>query len=42
MAAESLALLPGMGFETVMNFSWEELSFWHKKAVEVYKALHGA
>lgn len=41
MAAELLALLPGMSYETVMNFYWEELSFWHEKAINVYKAMHG-
>jgi hypothetical protein len=41
MVAEILALLPGMGFETLMNMYWEELSFWHGKAVGVHNALHG-
>jgi hypothetical protein len=41
MVAEILALLPGMDFLTLMNMYWEELSFWHEKAVSVHKALHG-
>jgi len=41
MVAEILALLPGMGFATLMDMNWEQLSFWHQKAVDVYKAVHG-
>jgi hypothetical protein len=42
MAAEIFALLPGMGYETVMNFYWEELLFRHKKAATAAKRLRGA
>jgi hypothetical protein len=42
MAADVLALLPGVGYEAVMNFSWEELLFWHGKAVNAAKRLRGA
>jgi hypothetical protein len=42
MVAEILAVLPGISYETVMNFYWDELSFWHNKAVSVYKRMHGA
>jgi hypothetical protein len=41
MVAEILLLLPGMDYETVMNFYWDELSFWHDKAVTVFKRLRG-
>ena len=41
MAAEILLLLPGMDFTTLMNMYWDELSFWHEKAVGAYKTLHG-
>jgi hypothetical protein len=41
MVAEILHLLPGMDFPTLMNFYWEELSFWHEKAVKVAKAVRG-
>jgi hypothetical protein len=41
MAAEIFALLPGVGYETVMNFYWDELLFWHKKAVTVARRLRG-
>jgi hypothetical protein len=40
MVAEILHLLPGMDFSSLMNMYWEELSFWHEKAVDTYKALH--
>jgi hypothetical protein len=41
MVAEILALLPGMGFSNLMQMEWEELSFWHEKAVSVAKAMRG-
>jgi hypothetical protein len=41
MAAEILAILPGMGFKDVMDMLWEELSFWHSKAVGVRKKMLG-
>jgi hypothetical protein len=41
MAAEIMALLPGMDYQSLMDMYWEELRFWHEKAVNVYKALHG-
>ena len=41
MVAELLALLPGMDYQTLMNMYWDELAFWHEKAVAVYKKLHG-
>jgi hypothetical protein len=41
MAAEIFALLPGIRYETVMDFYWEELLFWHKKAVTVARRLRG-
>jgi hypothetical protein len=31
MVVNLLAVLPGMGYETVMGFSWEELNYWHTK-----------
>jgi len=31
MVVNLLAVLPGMSYETVMNFTWDELNFWHKK-----------
>jgi hypothetical protein len=42
MGAELLMLMPGLGYETVKNFYWEELVFWHKEAVKVYKRMHGS
>jgi hypothetical protein len=42
MAAEIFALLPGLDYKTVMDFYWEELLFWHKKAVAAAKRLRGA
>jgi len=41
MVAEILMLLPGMDFATLMDMYWEQLSFWHEKAVSVYKAARG-
>jgi hypothetical protein len=41
MAVEILMMLPGMDFATLMDMYWEQLSFWHEKAVEIYKAAHG-
>jgi hypothetical protein len=41
MVAEILLLLPGMDFSTLMDFHWEELSFWHEKAVNAAKAIRG-
>jgi len=41
MVAEILMMLPGMDFSTLMDMYWEQLSFWHEKAVDVYKAVHG-
>jgi len=41
MVAEILLLLPGMDFSTLMDMYWEQLSFWHEKAVEAYNAVHG-
>lgn len=31
MAFDIMAVLPGISFETVMGFYWEELLFWHRK-----------
>lgn len=31
MMVNLLAVLPGMSYETVMGFTWDELNFWHKK-----------
>jgi hypothetical protein len=42
MAADVLALLPGVGYGAVMDFSWDELVFWHGKAASVAKRLRGA
>jgi len=41
MVAVILMLLPGMDLTTLMNMYWEELSFWHEKAVNVTKAIRG-
>jgi hypothetical protein len=41
MVAEIMLLLPGMDFVTLMDFHWEELSFWHEKAVNAAKAVRG-
>jgi hypothetical protein len=41
MAAEILMLLPGMDFTTLMDMYWEQLSFWHEKAVNAAKAIRG-
>jgi len=41
MVAEILMLLPGMDFSTLMDMEWEQLSFWHDKAVNVTKAARG-
>jgi hypothetical protein len=41
MVAEILTLMGGMSYESLMEMYFEELSFWHKKAVDVYKATHG-
>jgi hypothetical protein len=35
-------MMPSIGFETVMGFSWAELKAWHEAAFEVYKDLRGA
>jgi hypothetical protein len=34
-------LMPSISFETVMDFSWQELSDWHEVAVNTYNAIHG-
>jgi len=41
MVAEILAMLPGMDFSTLMDTRWEQLSFWHEKAVKAAKAVRG-
>ena len=41
MVAEILLLLPGMDFTTLMDMYWEQLSFWHEKAVNTAKAIRG-
>jgi len=41
MVAEILMLLPGMDFNTLMEMYWEQLSFWHEKAVIVTRAVRG-
>jgi hypothetical protein len=41
MVAQILYMLPGMGYDTLMNMYWEEVSFWHEKALGVYKTVHG-
>jgi hypothetical protein len=41
MVAEVLALLPGVGFNALMDMYWEELLFWRGKAVETAKRLRG-
>jgi len=41
MVAEILLLLPGMDFATLMDMYWEQLSFWHEKAVVAAKAIRG-
>jgi len=41
MVAEILMLLPGMDFTTLMDMYWEQLSFWHEKAVNAAKAVRG-
>jgi hypothetical protein len=34
-------LMPSICFETVMNFTWQELSGWHELAITMYKSMHG-
>jgi hypothetical protein len=41
MVAEILAVLHGMDFKTIMDMYWEELSFWHEKAVNVSRTMYG-
>jgi hypothetical protein len=41
MAAEVLALLPGMDYKSLMDMYWEELLFWHGKAVDTAKRMRG-
>jgi hypothetical protein len=41
MVAEILMLLPGMGFGALMDMYWEELSFWHDKAVKAARVIRG-
>jgi hypothetical protein len=41
MVAEILALLPGMDFLSLMDMHWEQLSFWHEKAVSATMAMRG-
>jgi hypothetical protein len=41
MVAEILMLLPGMDFAALMNMYWEELSFWHEKAVKTARVIRG-
>jgi len=41
MVTEILVLLSGMDFTTLMDMYWEQLSFWHEKAVKVTKAIRG-
>ena len=31
MVVDLLAVLHGMSYETVMNFTWNELKYWHTK-----------
>jgi hypothetical protein len=33
-------LMPGISFETVMDFTWKELSGWHETAVSIYNDMH--
>ena len=41
MVCELCALMPGMEFSTVMDFYWDEFSYWHEKAVNVAKRIRG-
>jgi hypothetical protein len=41
MAAEILGILPGIGYETAMNFTWFELKDWHARALRFLKRTHG-
>jgi hypothetical protein len=41
MTAELLEMMPAIGYETVMGFTWAELKVWHKAALDVYKNLRG-
>lgn len=41
MAAEILALLPGMDYASLKDMYWEEFALWHGKALKVAKALRG-
>jgi hypothetical protein len=34
-------MMPSIGFDTVMDFTWAELKAWHEAAFEVYKNLRG-
>jgi hypothetical protein len=34
-------MMPSVGFDTVMGFSWPELKAWHGAAFEVYKNMRG-
>jgi hypothetical protein len=34
-------MMPSIGFETVMGFTWEELKTWQEAAIEVYKNMRG-
>jgi hypothetical protein len=41
MAAEILGVLPGIRYETVMDFTWLELKDWHERALRFFKRVHG-
>jgi hypothetical protein len=34
-------MMPSIGYNTVMRFSWMALKEWHKAAFEVYKNMRG-
>jgi len=35
-------LMPSISFETVMDFTWQDLSDWHGTAVSIYNDMHRA
>jgi hypothetical protein len=41
MVAELLVLLPGLDFQSILDMSWDDIKFWHKKGLTVFKRMRG-
>jgi len=36
-----MMLMPGMRYETILDFNWPELKAWHSIAISTYKTMRG-